>query len=39
MNVELDLYYIKINSYTKFQVNISKKVREKIGKLKFRKGQ
>ena len=32
--VDLDLYYIMTNSYTKFQVNISKDSREKSGKLK-----
>ena len=30
--LELDLYYVKTNSYTKFQVNISKDGREKFGK-------
>ena len=30
--VELDLYYVKTNSYTKFQVNISKDNGEKFGK-------
>ena len=30
----LDLYYVKTNSYTKFQVNILKDSREKSGKLK-----
>ena len=33
--VELDLYYVKTNSYTKFQVNISKDSREKVRKTKF----
>ena len=37
--VELDLYYVKTNSYTKFQVNISKDDWEKFGKLNFWKGQ
>ena len=32
--VELDLYNVITNSYTKFQVNISKDCREKSGKLK-----
>ena len=32
--VELDLYHVMTNSYTKFQVNISKDSREKSGKLK-----
>ena len=32
--LKLDLYYIMTNSYTKFQVNISKDDREKSGKLK-----
>ena len=31
---EPDLYYVLKNSYTKFQVNISKDGREKSGKLK-----
>ena len=30
--LELDLYYVMTNSYTKFQVNISKDGREKSGK-------
>ena len=34
MKLELDLYYVITNSYTKFQVNISKDCREKSGKLK-----
>ena len=33
-NLGLDLYYVKTNSYTKFEVNISKDCREKSGKLK-----
>ena len=36
---ELDLYYVKTNSYTKFQVNVSKDDREKFRKLNFSKGQ
>ena len=36
---ELDLYYVKTNSYTKFEVSISKDSREKFGKLNFSKGQ
>ena len=32
--LELDLYYVITNLYTKFQVNISKDCREKSGKLK-----
>ena len=39
MTLELDLYYVKTNSYIKFQVNISKDSREKSGKLNFSKGQ
>ena len=35
----LTLYYIKPNSYTKIQVNISKDGREKSTKLTFSKGQ
>ena len=37
--VELDLYYVKANSYTKFQVNITKDAREKLRKLNFCIGQ
>ena len=37
--LELDLYYVKTNSYTKFQVNIWKDGRGKSGKLNFIKGQ
>ena len=37
--VELDLYYVKTNTYTKFQVNISKDRREMFGNLIFCKGQ
>ena len=33
--LKLDLYYVNTNSYTKFQVNISKDCREKSGKLKY----
>ena len=36
--VKLDLYYVKINPYTKFQVNITKDGREKSGKVHFAKG-
>ena len=34
IKLELDLYYVKTNSYTKFQVNILKDGREKSGKQK-----
>ena len=37
--LEIDRYYVKTNSYTKFQINISKDSREKSGKLNFSKGQ
>ena len=37
--VKPDLYYVKTNSYTKFQVNITKDRREKFRKLNFCKGQ
>ena len=37
--LELELYYVMTNSYTKFQVNIPKDDREKSGKPNFRKGQ
>ena len=37
--VKLDLYYVKINPYSKFQVNITKDGREKSGKLHICKGQ
>ena len=37
--LELELYYVMTNSYTKFQVDISKDDREKFGKLNFSKGQ
>ena len=36
--VKLDLYYVKTNSYTKYQVKISKDGREKSGKHFFAKG-
>ena len=36
--VELYLYHVMTNSYTKFQVNISKDSREKSGKLKCDEG-
>ena len=32
--LELDLYYVMTNSYTKYEVNISIDSREKSGKLK-----
>ena len=37
--VKLDLYNVKTNKYTTFQVNISKKDREESGKLNLSKGQ
>ena len=37
--VELDLYYVKTNSYMKFQVNMSKDDKEKSVKRNFSKGQ
>ena len=37
--VELDLYYVKTNSYMKFQLNMLKDDKEKSGKRKFCKGQ
>ena len=37
--LKLDLYYVNANSYTKFQINISKDCREKSVKLNFSKGQ
>ena len=37
--VKLDLYNVKTNKYTIFQVNISKDNREKLGKLNLSKGQ
>ena len=33
MKLKFDLYYVNANSYTKFQVNISKDCRERSGKL------
>ena len=36
--VTLDLYHVKTNSYTKFQVKITKDRTEKSGKLNFCKG-
>ena len=39
MKLELDLCYVKTNSCTKFQVNISKDSREKSEKLNFSKEQ
>ena len=35
MKLELDLYYVNANSFTKFQINISKDWKEKSGKLNF----
>ena len=37
--VELDLYYVKTNSYMKFQGNMSKDDKEKYGKRNFSKEQ
>ena len=37
--LELDLYYVKTNTYTKFQVNISTDDRKKSRKLNFSKEQ
>ena len=37
--VELDLYYVKTNSYMKFQQNMSKDDKEKSRKRNFSKGQ
>ena len=37
--VELDLYYVKANSYMKFQLNMSEDEKEKSGKRIFCKGQ
>ena len=37
--VELDLYHVNTNSYSKFKVNITKDGREKFGKLNSSKGQ
>ena len=39
IKAQLDLYYVKTNSYIKFQVNIVKDGREKSGKLNICKGQ
>ena len=36
---KLDMYYVKTNSYMKFQVNMSKDDKEKSGKQNFSKGQ
>ena len=36
--LELDLYYVMTNSYTKFHVNIWKDGRKKCGKLNFSEG-
>ena len=38
-NVELDLYYVKTNSYMKFQGKMSKDDKEKYGKRNFSKEQ
>ena len=35
---EVDLHYVKTNSYMKFQINISKDDKEKSGKRNFSKG-
>ena len=37
--LQLDLYYVKTNSYMKFQLNMSKDDKEKSGKRNFSKGQ
>ena len=37
--LDVELYYVMTNSYTKFQVNISNDGREKSWKLIFSKGQ
>ena len=37
--LKLDLYYVKTNSYMKFQLNMSKNDKEKSGKRNFSKGQ
>ena len=37
--LKLDLYYVKTNSYMKFQLNMSKDDKEKSGKRNFSKGQ
>ena len=39
IKAELDLYYVKTNSYMKFQLNMSKDDKEKSGKQNFCKGQ
>ena len=39
IKVQLALYYVKTNSYIKFEVNITKDGREKSGKLNICKGQ
>ena len=39
MKLELDLFYVITNSYTKFKVNISKDGSEESWKLNFSKGQ
>ena len=38
MKLELNLYHVTANSYTKFQVNTSKDCRDKSGKQIFTKG-
>ena len=37
--VELELYYVKTNSYMKFQLNMTKDDKEKSGKRNSSKGQ
>ena len=37
--VKLNLYYVKTNSYMKFELNMSKDDKEKSGKRNFSKGQ
>ena len=37
--LKLELYYVKTNSYMKFQLNMSKDDKEKSGKRNFSKGQ
>ena len=37
--LKLDLYYVKTNSYMKFQLNMSEDDKEKSGKRNFCKGQ
>ena len=39
ITVELDLYYVKTNSYMKFQLNMLKDDKEKSGKRNFCKRQ